>query len=469
MEKTETLSNPAIESSNDVSELKRRILEKLKASRAASSQKTPDLKPQTPLESPPPAAAASAQESKKLKELYEKALKQNDKLLAQIEEKNSLVVELQKTVAKRSDDSAKMDRLRQEYESRISGLEDANKRLKESYEKVLKENNNLLNRAGELEKKASDLEKKAAQSDSFDAKLAEKDEEIARLEKKISEEMADLKADRDKAAANINTLRSRIFTQTNEAKEHQARAAQLEERLRSREKKIAENENAFKAFEGEKAGMAAKVDLLAGEKVKLEEEIKRLSGEAEEAKTKLTDAEKQHAKNFEIAKNESAVKVQAAFREKRDLEGKIAQLDLELQAKNNRIKEAEERHREREEIIKESTSKMQSLDMDKKELEEKIASLNGQMETLSRKAQSDRAVLETEAARFRQEIDGLKAAVSEKEKAEADLKELVSQLRIDIENRDKKIETDLKYCEKLVREIGELRQRARASFVKTVK
>jgi len=64
------------------------------------------------------------------------------------------------------------------------------------------------------------------------------------------------------------------------------------------------------------------------------------------------------------------------------------------------------------------------------------------------------------------DIEALKGVVKAKETAEEELNENISRLETEIESRDKKIHTDLKYCEDLTREVNDLRQKIKAYRLK---
>ena len=53
-----------------------------------------------------------------------------------------------------------------------------------------------------------------------------------------------------------------------------------------------------------------------------------------------------------------------------------------------------------------------------------------------------------------------------KEKTEEALQENISRLESEIESRDKKIQADIKYCEGVVREVNDLRQKIKAYRLK---
>ena len=64
------------------------------------------------------------------------------------------------------------------------------------------------------------------------------------------------------------------------------------------------------------------------------------------------------------------------------------------------------------------------------------------------------------------EIEVLKSIIKEKEKSEEELQENISRLESEIESRDKKIQADIKYCEGVVREVNDLRQKIKTYRLK---
>ena len=73
---------------------------------------------------------------------------------------------------------------------------------------------------------------------------------------------------------------------------------------------------------------------------------------------------------------------------------------------------------------------------------------------------------EKNAAALMAEIEALKSVIKEKEKSEEELQENILRLESEIESRDKKIQADIKYCEGVVREVNDLRQKIKAYRLK---
>ena len=80
--------------------------------------------------------------------------------------------------------------------------------------------------------------------------------------------------------------------------------------------------------------------------------------------------------------------------------------------------------------------------------------------------QSDNSTSESKIAEFKTEIEALKTVVKDKERSEEELRESILRLESEIESRDKKIQADIKYCEGVVREVNDLRQKIKAYRLK---
>ena len=63
-------------------------------------------------------------------------------------------------------------------------------------------------------------------------------------------------------------------------------------------------------------------------------------------------------------------------------------------------------------------------------------------------------------------MESLKSVIKDKEKSEEEMQEHISRLESEIESRDKKIQSDIKYCEGVVREVNDLRQKIKTYRLK---
>jgi len=424
-------------------------------------------------------------------------------------------------------------KLRDEYEAKIKTLDLENKKLTRLQEETLKE------------------------IDAIRSKLEEKDRTIADLEKRPAEDPAEIKKDKDKAVANVESLRSKLYAATKESKEQSSRIGQLEETLKAKEKRLAESENKLKKTESQNEETSEKLKSVVDESGKKGDEIERLKSEIEVIEEKLADIQKQRSKDIDIAKKEIALELQASEREKKALEGKIAQLGAELEAKNNRISQAEDSHKELSDALKEASLKSENAESKNKDIEkeisqlrdyseakekklaqvdklykeselagkelslhfkaaerekkalenkvsqlnieldaknarieeseraykeldgvvkdaglklesaehrvrdseEKITGLNSSLEEIESARQNDRVAFDEGIAKLKNEIAGLKSLIIEKDNFQQQLIENARSLESDIEERDKKIQNDVKYCEKILKEVNDSRQK----------
>ena len=204
------------------------------------------------------------------------------------------------------------------------------------------------------------------------------------------------------------------------------------------------------------AQIEKKTKIITGLEKKLSEEFDGIRKEKEKA---LNNAEilkaKLHAATegakLAAAENEKKgleLKLQKAEKEKKDLEGKVSQLNLEIEAKNNRLAEAERLYRQEiDDTLKDAALKLQAAGNEKASLEEIISRLNFEMEAAAKERKNDKALDEETVNKLRIELERTKEMLEEKDS--------------EIDARDKKIESDIKYYESLIREINEFRQNTR--------
>lgn len=393
-------------------------------------------------------------------------------------------------------------KLQDGYEAKLRTLELENKKITKLQEETLKE------------------------IDALRSKLEEKDKTISELQSKAAEDPEQLKKEKEKAVANVESLRSKLYASAKETKEQQERISQLEEILKNREKRLADSDKHFKRVEAERDGLGEKLASADNRVKELEDKLSHLESEIASKDKLLEESDRAHSKNIDMAKKELTLQMQALEREKRSLEGKISQLNIEIEAKDKRLDESEGSYKELEEAIKDVTIKtelakkelvlqIEATDREKKKLERKITQLNVEIEAKnnrlddSEKAyraldnlikdaalkleasesrtkdleekmaqvnrdiekaenarQSDKITYEENMSKLKAQTDALNAAIAEKEKAELELRETLSRLELEIEERDKKIQTDIKYCESIVKEVNDLRQKMKALRLK---
>ncbi len=326
---------------------------------------------------------------------------------------------------------------------------------------------------------------------------------------KQNEEMALQLKEKEKAVSNVDTLISRVYSTGKEAKERASRISQLEETLRAKEKKLAdidrlykqreniqnENDARIKSYESQIKELDDRVNQLTEEigsksrkiddantqyieldrmlkdsalKLSVAEEEKkdagqrlsRLTTEVSDLRRRLAEKEDAYAA-IEIAKEEAELRIGPLTRENKGLEEKLSQLTDEFDALTNKLIETEKLNREIDDIAKEASFKLHAFEREKRDLEEKASSLVLELDATAKRHVSERTSAQENISKLRAELDIAKHIIKEKEKDEIDMREALSQAVSGQDLRDKKIEADMKYYEKLVKEMKELKQQVR--------
>ena len=216
---------------------------------------------------------------------------------------------------------------------------------------------------------------------------------------------------KEKAIDGLEILKSRLATLTKEARDKDIALSTLQESLRVKERKLSENDKLYKNIDAEKNELTERLQADEKQKKALNEKLLQVMAELEKKDKEVSEYSKRRNKDMEAAKNELELKLQSSEREKKALEGKVSQLNLEIDAKNKRLDELEGSYKNLDDMLKEAIKSERAAKADKEELEEQVSRL-----TL--------------------DIDALKS---------------------DVESRDNKIAADIKYYEKLLKEITELK------------
>jgi chromosome segregation ATPase len=420
-------------------------------------------------------------ENEKLKNTHALELRQNEDVFLQIAEKDKEIAELKK---KFHHDSGEKEKL--------PGLESENKKLKKLHEDALRQNDNLLIRIDQKDKEIAELEKKVGseprvgtaslveenkrlkklhedalkQNEGYLAQMREREKSVSEIERRVQEESGSLKTEKERAVANMEGLRSKLYASTKELKELTARISQLEEILKNREKRLAESDKVYRNLEKEKQELAAKLESVEATAKSFEDRLKGMADEVEAKEKRAQDAERLCNKTIDSAKKEMDLQIQAVERSRKALEGKIAQLNIELTAKDKRVEETELANKELDNLVRESALKLQAAENAKGDLEDKVKHIEGELDSTRHSNESDKASYEEKAAALNGEIETLKTTVKDKEKIEEELRDNILHLESEIESRDKKIQTDIRYCEGVVREVNDLRQKIKAYRLK---
>ncbi|MDO8525187.1 MAG: hypothetical protein Q7S07_01705 [Candidatus Omnitrophota bacterium] len=399
-------------------------------------------------------------ENRELKILHEKALKQNEGIFLQIADKDKEASELKhkfrdelNELEKSNDHTIKKSL--EEYRGKLPALEAENKKLKKLHEDALRQNDNLLMRIEEKDKETASLEKRLEEEGGRVKKIKDNDKAVE-----------EHRAEKERAVANMEALRSKLYAAAKELKELSGRIETLEEVLKHRDKRLADSDKTYKSLEKEKNELEAKFLAAENSKNALEGRLNTMSDEIEAKERRVAEAERLFNKNTESARKEMDLQIQAAERGRKALEGKIVQLNIELEAKNKRIEETELANKDLDDLVKESAVKSQGIENAKADLDEKFKEIEVKLAEAAKARESDKASAEANAAALKSEIEALKADIRQRGKREEDLNENILNMESEIETRDKKIQADIKYCENVVREVNDLRQKIKAYRLK---
>lgn len=350
-------------------------------------------------------------------------------------------------------------------------------------------------------------------------------------ESRLAAEIDEIAKERDRAATNVESLRSKLYVAVKETKEQIAKIAQAEEALRNKEKKILEIDKLRTALDAEKAELESKLRAAENDNKNLIDKYARLNDELAGGKARIESMEKSY-KELEAIRTTTLSQLQESLRANRALESKLEQVRLELGAKTTRLSEADnlykeldisarelteklqasqrltkeleasneslalqlsnahrdkkicetrisemaseteakmarlesvdKLHKEMELIIKESESKLQTIQGRIGEMEKEAARLTESLKSSPVKLKEAEDAAKNEIERLSAELTAIKSSIRQKEKNELEFKASIEQLEVDMQARDSKIEGDIKYTEKIVREVSELRKKLAA-------
>jgi len=456
-------------------------------------------------------AALSRDETAKLLKILRFETDMKEKVIRDLQKKAGRLDELEEMLRIRDNKTAEMGKVYKE-------LEEA-KKLNEEY-RVKIESVRTENRDEETKR-----------NEKIKDELARRDAFVQDLQKKFATEIDEITKDRDRAASNVESLRSKLYTATKEIKEQYAKISQLEEAARSKDKRILETEKLYAALDLAKSDTEAKLGAAENDNKDLNEKYARFSDGAKDDRARIEQAEKSY-KELGASYGETNFQLQASLRGKKELEAKLEQAQIELEAKTTRLAEADKLYKELDSSVRELTSKLQAsqhrtkemeasnedlalrlsnANRDRKEFEARIAELGSEVEAKTvRLANADKLHKELESiikdveaklqasqnragdleketallaeslkasilklkevedaaknemGRLRAEFEPLKNIVIQKEKNELELRSSIEALEVEMQARDSKIEGDLKYTEKIIKEVSELRKKLAA-------
>ena len=143
--------------------------------------------------------------------------------------------------------------------------------------------------------------------------------------------------------------------------------------------------------------------------------------------------------------DELSLKIEALEREKKNLESKLSQLKMEIDAKNKRVEEAERLYKESNETVKNIILRFEPIELEKRKLESKLSQLRREFGTAEKRRESDKALAEETVRKIRSELDAMKSK---------------------FEARDEGIEKNIESYTKILKEVSELNQRAKATLAR---
>lgn len=290
--------------------------------------------------------------------------------------------------------------------------------------------------------------------------------------------------------------KERTFHATQVPQQEQGgRISYLEKLLDQKGKEIAESNRGLDTYaEAVKSKMMGNFQAVQKKKDVLEDEVKTLKSEIAAKNERLVKIEDLH-KQLDGVVKDLALKLSSSEEVKKELEEKILHLSAELKAKDEKFSRIDSlRHKEKEMMANDLTLKLRSFEEVKKGLKEKISHLSAELEAKDKKFSQvdsvyskEKGILEARLLRLGFEVQSktekldsaeklrikLESEVKNREsekildeerlyrlKAELDIaKDLISSLRLEIETRDRKIEADIGYCERILKELGGLRRK----------
>jgi hypothetical protein len=488
-----------------ISDMKDQILEKLKkkqALRAVIESPKPVISREEMLEAVKNPAdirrvSGLPEESEKLKaELARKdaVIQDLEKSLKAERDRAAIAVEMARARDKRIAEAEKLSggpdkarKISEEERARYESLQDEHKKAALGRDEAAKLLKILRAEVDIKERSIHSLQKKVERLDELEEMLQVHDKQT--IEARILKELEDAKRLNEEYRVKLDSSRSNVSISGNgfdaeadEIKKQAAKITQVEEASKNKDRKILEMSELRVTLEAEKAELESKLRAAENDNRSLSEKFR---------------------KEQEASSGDTLSQLQASLRGNRELESKLEQTRLELGAKTTRLAEADKLYKELDLSVRELTAKLQENQRRMKELEasgeglalrlanaerdnkagetrisglsseveaktarlESAEKINKELESMIKDSEfklqtSQRKVgeLEKEIA----EVGIVKNNLKQIEKSDLELKNTIERLESEIETRDSKIGSDMKYTEKIVRELGELRKKLAA-------
>lgn len=173
--------------------------------------------------------------------------------------------------------------------------------------------------------------------------------------------------------------------------------------------------------------------------------IDRLAGMIKTKDKKTEEPKASYEMSAKPSSDELSLKIEALEREKKNLGSKLSQLKVEIGAKNKRVEEAEKLYNESNETVKNIILRLEPIELEKRKLETKLSQLRRELDAAEKKRESDKALAEETVRKLKSELD---------------------MMRSKFEARNEDIEKDIESYAKVLKEVNELSQRAKAALAR---
>lgn len=384
---------------------------------------------------------AADNEIKRLAALRDEAISAEKKAREDLARKDGFIQDLQAKYSAGLEEITKdRDRISFNTESLRSKLYAATKETKEQVAKIAQFEEITRNkdkRLLELEKACAELER--ARTD-LSAKLSLSQEE----NKGILDKMASMRAEFESGRATVEqaltakkaaedayiTINIQLQEMTREHKELEARYSQARVELEGKSTRLAEIDKLYKELDAAAQDMTARLQVS-------QRRVKELEASAEDLSLRLSNMERQ----------------------KKDSETRITEMTADIVAKNMRLEAAENLRREMESTVKGASERVQTSERRAEELKREADDLKSSLKEAMAKLQESESGSRAENSRLLSELEALKTQMQEKERKELELRNSVEHLSTEVQARDTKIESDLAYTDRIVKEVSDLRKK----------
>ena len=368
--------------------------------------------------------------------------------------------------------SANIAKLKEELSQREIFVQSLQKKYAAEVDEIGKERDKGASNVESLRSKlytaTKDIKEHLAKISQLEEVFRSKDKRIAELDK-ICVELNTVK----------NDLESKLRLSESGGKELEEKYAKLNGEFAEVRVRAEQTEKAHSDLEGVYRDTSLQLQAALRAKTELEAKLAQMHLELEAKTARLTDADNLYreldaavhdltskfqvsqlrTKELEASNGDLALQLANLHRDKKILEARVSQLASESEAKTLRLDGADKLHNEMESLIKDSATMIQENQRRIDELEDSSASLTGSLKEALNKLKETEEKASREMDRLDAEASSLKNTIRQSEKREMELRSSIEHFQSEIQARDTKIEGDLRYTEKIVREINELRKK----------